>query len=81
MRILREGPGEPTVIEIAVGESIIVFDDDGGHEAMMADVGEGEQDEDGDEIANISAVEVTIALIALADPIIRALIEEKITDA
>lgn len=78
MKILKEGDGEPTVIQLDPEESFIVFYEDGGHEAFLA---MSDYPEDDDASAKPSMVEVSIALIALVDPQIRGLIEEKIEDA
>jgi hypothetical protein len=78
MRVLEETPGGPTIIQIEPNESILVFHEDGGHEALIASP---DDDEDEDEDAKPSAVEITIALVALTDPMVRALIEEKFSDA
>jgi len=75
MKILRETPGGPTIIQLEFEESIIVFDKEGDCEAFISNHA------DDDDSARPSAVEVSIALVALTDPIIRALIEEKFADA
>lgn len=76
MKVLQENPNGSTIIELGMDESAIFFDSEGGHEALSA-----VDEEDEDEMAKPSAVEMSIALIALIDPNVRALIEEKISDA
>lgn len=78
MKIVKEAPGEPTVIQLETDESCLVFYADGRHEAFVASP---KNPDDEDEIAKPSMVEVCIALVALSDPQIRAMIEEKFTDA
>ena len=77
MKVLQEHPNGSTIIELGVHESAIIFDQDGGHEALAS----MDDDDDEDEMVKPSAAELSIALIALIDPVIRALIEERISDA
>ncbi len=77
MKVLQEHPDGSTIIELGMHESAIVFHEDGGHEALAA----MDDADDESEVARPSAIEMSIALIALIDPVIRALIEERISDA
>jgi len=80
MKVLQENPNGSTIIELGMDESAIFFDKEGGHEALSAVDDDGDGDGD-DEMTKPSAVEMSIALIALIDPNVRALIEERISDA
>ena len=77
MKVLEEKEDGSIVIEIGMYESVLIFDKEGGHEALAS----MDDTDDEDEIARPSAVEMSIALIALIDPTVRALIEERISDA
>lgn len=78
MKILQEAPGHPTIIELEANESAVIFHEDGCHTTLMTIP---DEDEHEDEDAKPSAIELTIAMIALLDPRIRSLIEETIEDA
>ena len=78
MKILSEGNGAPTVIQLDSTESLIVFTEDGGHKALMASP---DNPDDENELAKASAIELMIALTALNDPMIRSMIEERISNA
>ena len=78
MKILQEAPGHHTIIELEADESAIVFHEDGSHTSMMT---MDDDDDDKDENVKPSAIELTIAMIALLDPRMRSLIEETIEDA
>lgn len=76
MKILSEAPGQPTVIELNRDESAIIFFADGRTQALMAG-----PEKDLEEDAKPSAIEMVIALTALSDPTVRAMIEERISNA
>lgn len=76
MKVLKEAPGGAVIIQLEEMESIIVFKEDGDHEAFISIDPKQEEEE-----ARESALEATIALIALTDPYVRAIIEAKISDA
>jgi len=76
MKILKEAPDGAATIQLEEMESIIVFMEDGGHEAFISIDPNQEEEE-----ARESALEATIALIALTDPYVRAIIEAKISNA
>lgn len=78
MKIIKEAPGEPTVIQIETDESCLIFYADGKHEAFVASP---DNPEDENALAKASMVEVCIALIALQDPQIRAMIEDRFSNA
>ena len=78
MKILHDAAGEPTILEINRDESIIIFERDGSVGVSIMASPEDEEDEDS--YAPPSAASMAIALIALSDPQIRMLIEQKLTD-
>ena len=73
MKILKEEKGKPTVIELAIDESVIVFSADGRYQALLA------MNED-EHYVNEGCTEATVAIIALTDKTLHDVIYKRIDD-